>query len=302
MAENLIDLRRRIKAVKNTQKTFRAMKTVSAVKLRRSVAELNKTKPIMDKIAALLRRVGPVSAVDVDAQPLLKERQDGKTVIVVISADKGLCGAFNSHLIGAAEAHYRGQLDETGDNIGLIIAGNKALNHFSKKAYPIRKSYKSVMSGLKYHHALELSHYLQEIYLNPEEHIKKIEFVFTRYISASKSEPAIKQLFPLGSEWKQEEADAGDEGHEEDSEYIFEPSEKEIFAYLLPRYIDALVQQILLQSAASEHMARMIAMEQASQNAEEMTRTLTLTMNKLRQASITGELLEIITATEALRK
>ncbi len=300
MAENLIDLRRRIKAVKNTQKTFRAMKTVSAVKLRRSVAELNKTKPVMDKITSLLRRVGP--AVDVDSHPLLKERAGGKTVMVVVSADKGLCGAFNSHLLGAAEAHYRGQSNEAPDNKVLIIAGNKALKHFSKKGYPIEKSYKSVMSRLKYHHILDLSAYLQGLYLNPEENIKKIEFVYSRYISASKSGPEVKQLFPLGAEWKQEEVDTGNEGNEEDSEYILEPSEKEIFAYLLPKYIDALVQQILLQSAASEHMARMIAMEQASQNSEEMTRTLTLTMNKLRQASITRELLEIITATEALKK
>jgi F-type H+-transporting ATPase subunit gamma len=300
MAENLIDLRRRIKAVKNTQKTFRAMKTVSAVKLRRSVAEVNKTKPVMDKIASLLRRVGP--AVDIDSHPLLKERAEGKTVIVVVSADKGLCGAFNSHLIAAAEAYYRQQPDEAPENKVLIIAGNKALNHFSKKGYPIEKAYKSMMSRLKYHHAAELSRYLQDIYLNPNENIKKIEFVFTRYVSASKSEPAVKQLFPLGSEWKQEDAAVGATGEEDDKEYIFEPSEKEIFEYLLPKYIDALVQQILLQSTASEHMARMIAMEQASQNAEEITRTLTLTMNKLRQASITGELLEIITATEALKK
>lgn len=299
MAENLIDLRRRIKAVKNTQKTFRAMKTVSAVKLRRSVAEVNKTKPVMEKIASLLRRVGPASAVDIHSHPLLKERTGGKTVTVVISADKGLCGAFNSHLISAAEAHYRQQPDEAPENKVLIIAGNKAINHFSKKGYPIEKAYKSMMSRLKYHHAAELSKYLQDIYLNPNENIKKIEFVFTRYVSASKSEPAVKQLFPLESEWKQEGAAAGDE---EDKEYIFEPSEKDIFEYLLPKYIDALVQQILLQSTASEHMARMIAMEQASQNAEEITRTLTLTMNKLRQASITGELLEIITATEALKK
>lgn len=300
MAENLIDLRRRIKAVKNTQKTFRAMKTVSAVKLRRSVVELNKTKPVMDKITSLLRRVGP--AVDVDSHPLLKQRECGKTVMVIISADKGLCGAFNSHLLGAAEAHYHGQSNEAPDNKVLIIAGNKALKHFSKKEYPIEKSYKSVMSRLKYHHILDLSGYLQGLYLNPEANIKKIEFVYSRYISASKSEPEIKQLFPLGAEWKQEKVDTGNEENEEDSEYIFEPSEKDIFAYLLPKYIDALVQQILLQSAASEHMARMIAMEQASQNAEEITRTLTLTMNKLRQASITGELLEIITATEALKK
>lgn len=297
MAENLIDLRRRIKTVKSTQKTFRAMKTVSAVKLRRSVTELNKTRPVIDKIISLLKRVGP--AVDIESHPLLKQKESGKVVIVIVSADKGLCGAFNSHLIGAAEEHYLQRVNETGNNVALIIAGNKAITYFSKKGYPIEKCYKSVMSRLKSHHGAELSRYLQDIYLNPEENIKQIEFIFTQYQSASKSGPEIKQLFPLGGEWQQAN---GSTGNGEDIEYIFEPGEKEIFEYLLPRYVDALVQQLLLQSAASEHKARMIAMEQASQNAEEIVRTLTLTMNKLRQASITGELLEIITATEALRK
>jgi len=297
MAENLIDLRRRIKSLMSIRKTFRAMKTISAVRLKRSVAELNKIRPVMDKIISILRRVGP--AVDMDSHPLFKQREGGKTVMVVVSADRGLCGAFNSHLIGAAEKRYQNQLDETGANIALVIAGNKAHTHFLKKGYPIKKNYESIMSRLRYKDAADLSKYLRDIFSDPKENIKKIEFVFTRYISASKSRPEIKQLFPLGSEWKQEEAD---NGNEEDSDYIFEPSEKEIFAYLLPKDIDGLVQQTLLQSAASEHMARMIAMEQASQNADEMARTLTLNMNKLRQASITGELLEIITATEALRK
>ncbi|HLP60374.1 MAG TPA: ATP synthase F1 subunit gamma [Candidatus Deferrimicrobium sp.] len=299
MAENLIDLRRRIKTVKSTQKTFRAMKTVSAVKLRRSVTELNKTKPVIDKISSLLKRVEP--AVDIDSHPFLKPREDGKIVMVIISADKGLSGAFNSHLIAAAEAHYLSRLNETGNNINLIIAGNKAITYFSKKGYPILKSYKSVMSRLKSHHGAELSGYLQDIYLNPAENIKQIEFIFTQYQSASRSVPEIKQLFPLGGEWQQVEMNI-DREEDDDIEYIFEPTEKEIFTYLLPKYIDARVQQILLQSAASEHKARMIAMEQASQNAEEIVRTLTLSMNKLRQASITGELLEIITATEALKK
>lgn len=297
MAENLIDLRRRIKAVKNTQKTFKAMKTVSAVKLRRNVTELNKTRPIMDKIISLLRRVKP--AVDMESLPLIKQRESGKTIIVVVSADKGLCGAFNSHLINAAEEHYLSRLNETGNDIELIVIGNKAVNHFLKKGYPIKKTYKSVISRLKFQHVLELSKYLQEIYLNPEENIQKIEFVFTQYLSASKGGPQVKQLLPLVGEWKQVVTSADSK---EDVEYIFEPSEKKIFEYLLPKYIDARVQEILLQSAASEHKARMIAMEQASQNAEEIVRTLVLTMNKLRQASITGELLEIITATEALRK
>ncbi len=302
MAENLIDLRRRIKAVRNTQKTFRAMKTVSAAKLRRSLGELNKTKPVMEKIESLLRRVGP--AVDVEAHPLLKEGETGKIIQVVVSADKGLCGAFNSHLIGAAENHYQEQLNTEGDNISLVVMGNKALNYFTKKEYPIKKGYRSVISRLKHDHALDLSKYLQNIYL--EESIKKIEFIYTQYISASKREITVKQLFPLRDEWEQvkaaEQVQLDGVGNEEDIEYIFEPSEEEIFKYLLPKYINARVHQILLQSAAAEHLARMVAMEQASQNSDEMIRTLTLTMNKLRQATITKELLEIITATEALSK
>lgn len=297
MAENLIDLRRRIKAVKNTQKTFKAMKTVSAVKLRRSVTELNKIRPIMDKVISLLRQVEP--GIDVDLHPLIKQKKSGKTIMVIVSSDKGLCGAFNSNLIGAAEEHYLKQLNETGEDIALIIVGNKAINYFSKKNYPIKKTFKSVMSRLKSLHGLVLSRYLQDIYLAPEEDIKRIEFIFTQYLSASKTKPEVKQLFPLGDESKPEEAGIFSE---DGNEYIFEPSEKEIFEYLLPKYIDIRVQQILFQSVASEYRARMVAMEQASQNAEEIIRTLTLTMNKLRQASITGELLEVITATEALRK
>jgi F-type H+-transporting ATPase subunit gamma len=297
MAENLIDLRRRIKSVKNTQKSTRAMKTVSASKMRRSVSELNRTKPVMVKIESLLRRVGP--AVDIESHSLLKKRDSGKTLIVAISADKGLCGAFNSHLIDEAEILYRKHAEENGENPLLIIVGNKGFNYFNKRDYPIKKNFKGVMSRLKYHHALDLSKYLQDIFLDPEEDIKQIEFIYTQYISASKQEITVKQLFPIAGEW--EKAAEGVNNNEEDIEYIFEPSREEIFEYLLPKYINSRVHQVLLQSAASEHVSRMVAMELATQNASEMIRGLTLTMNKLRQASITKELLEIITATEALK-
>lgn len=305
MAGNLIALRRRIKAVKNTQKTFRAMKTVSAAKMRRSVTELNKIKPVMEKIESLIGRVA--SAVDVESHPLLKERESGKTVIVSISADRGLCGAFNSHLIAKTETHYKENLNKSGDNLSLVALGNKVCNYFKRRKQPVKKEYRNVMSRLKHHHALDLSRYLQDIYLDPEENIKKIEFVYTEYLSATKQEFTVRQLFPIKSRWGKAAGEEGEEGVfekgiEEDIEYIFEPSEEEIFKYLLPRYINSLVQQILYQSAASEHGARMKAMELASQNADEMISTLTLTMNKLRQASITKELLEIITATEALTK
>lgn len=297
MAQNLIDLRRRIRAVKDTQKTTQAMKTVSAVKMRRSVNELNRIRPILEKIESLLKRVAQASEKEVKSHPFLTERETGDTIIVAISADKGLCGAFNSHLIEKVEGHYHERFDQEGDNLSLITVGNKAFKHFKKKDYHIKKDYQSVITRLKYHHALDLSKYLQEIYLNPDEEIKRVEFVFTSYISVSKHETAVRQLFPIPFTWEDEE----DYSNKEDIEYIFEPSAQEIFKALLPRYINSLVYQALLQSTASEHAARMAAMELATQNADEMIHDLTLTLNKLRQASITGELLEIITATEALK-
>ena len=308
MAENLIDLRRRIKSVNNTQKITRAMKTVSAAKLGRSVTELNRTRPVMEKVESLLREVEHKLAADIESHPFLIEKETGRTVIVAVSADKGLCGAFNSHLIENVEEHYdirfKGK-DEKADNPALVTIGNKAFKYFKKRDYPIIKNYPSVMSRLRYQHAMDLSKYLQDIYLNPYEPdpdkgIKEIEFVFTRYISSAKQEVSVRKLFPFETQWQEDEVEKG--GEQEDIGYIFEPSAEEIFASLLPRYINTLVYQILLQSAASEHGARMIAMEMATQNASDMIRRLTLTRNKLRQASITKELLEIITATEALQK
>ncbi len=301
MAQNLIDLRRRIKAVRNTQKTTQAMKTVSAAKMRRSVMELKRSGPIMEKIASLLRHVTRASHAGIKSHPLLKERKSGHNLIVVVSSDKGLCGAFNSHVIDTAEERYHNRLDREGDNISFITVGNKAFKYLKKREYPISKGYHSVMGRLKYESALDLSGYLQEIFLNPdaEKVIKRIEFVFTEYISAAKYEVTVRQLFPIKMEW---EGSGESEGDEEDIDYIFEPSAEEIFSALLPRYINSRVFQTLLQSAASEHAARMIAMDLATRNASDMIRNLTLTMNKLRQASITNELLEIMTATEALTK
>jgi len=296
MAENLIDLRRRIKSVKNTQKSTKAMKTVSAAKLRRSVGELNKTKPMMAKIAQLLNRVGNVS--DIGAHPLLDKREEGAVILVVMAADKGLCGAFNSHILEKAEARFKQLVKTEGDDmVTLVTLGNKAFKYFSKRDYPVQKDYKSVMSRLTYNNALDLSTYLRETYLDTKVPIKSIEFIYTQYLSAGRQEITGKQLFPIQSDWESEETGSVDE-----NEYIFEPSAEELFKALLPKYINSLVYQVLLQSSASEHAARMIAMELATNNASDMIRSLTLTMNKIRQASITNEILEIITATEALQK
>jgi F-type H+-transporting ATPase subunit gamma len=313
MAQNLIDLRRRIKAVKNTQKTTQAMKTVSAVKMRRNVMELNRTQPMMKQIESALKRVTHSSTDNIGLNPFLKKRKKGKTLLVVVAGDKGLCGAFNSRLIETAEDHYKELINEDRDNIRLIVVGNKAFKHFRKKGYEIEENYQSIMARLQYEDALELSTYLQKAYLAQtklkpgeeerykDKYVKAVEFVYTRHISSARQEPAIKRFFPIEFEWENEDGE-GNGGNEKDLEYIFEPSAKEIFDALLPKYINYTVYQTLLQSAASEQTARMVAMDLATRNASDMIRSLTLVMNKIRQTSITMELLEIMTATEALAK
>ncbi len=291
MAENLIDLKRRINSVKNTQKITRAMKTVAAAKLRKNVKKLNRTEGFMRKIEYLLNRVG--KKLDYKDFPLFKEKEEGKVVIVALSSDKGLCGAFNSHTIKEVEDYYK-HLEEEKEEVLFITSGNKIYRNLNKKGFIIEKDYKSIMSDLKFSDSVQLSEYLQEIYLNRD--IKRVEFVYTEFISSSKQETTVKQILPLKIENRE------DEMEELEIKYIFEPSSQEIFEYILPKYVNSLVYRILLGSIASEHAARMIAMDIATRNANDMIKSLTLTMNKLRQASITKELLEIITATEALKR
>ncbi len=290
MAENLIDLRRRIGSVRNTQKITRAMKTVSAVKLRKSVLELKKSGPMMDKIEYLLGKVGIVEGKSLS--PFLEERDAGEIVVIALSGDKGLCGAFNSHIIEKTEKHVQALMDE-GELVSLITVGKKCFKYFEKKKREIRRNFPDFISKMTYRDSFEFSKYIQDVYLNDE--VRRIDIVYYDFISAARQDLKVKQLFPIKSEWDSEEEQAS-----ENTEYIFEPTPEEIFDALLPKYINSIVYRILMGNIASEHSARMIAMDLATRNASDMIRSLTLTMNKLRQAAITKELLEIITATEAL--
>ncbi len=292
MSGKLIDLRRRIKSINDTQKTTRAMKTVSAVKLRKATAELKNSRPYLTKVVHLLSQLK--KKVALETFPFCQERSGGTCAVVAVSSDKGLCGAFNSHLIKRAEEHCQ-SLKEQGEDVLLVTVGNKVFQHFQKREeYPIKETEQKMMARLQYADALKLSEYLQDIYLNGE--IKTVEFVYTAFVSTASQSLSIKTLFPLKLEFEQSE-----EEDEADKEYIFEPAPEEIFRTYLSRYIHSLVYRTLLESSASEHAARMIAMDMATNNAGDMIQSLTLTMNKLRQASITKELLEIITATEAMK-
>jgi F-type H+-transporting ATPase subunit gamma len=291
MSGNLIDLRKRVKSVKNTQKITRAMKTVSAAKLRKSTTELNKNKSYIGIVESMLKMIG--RHLPVQDYPFLKKRKEGDSIIVAVSSDKGLCGAFNSHIMRKAEEYYQ-EKKQNGENPVFIAVGNKVFRYLKKKEHPIKKSFASMMSKLSYEDTLEFSRYLQDIYLN--ENIRTIEFVYTQYLSASQQKTGVKRLFPLQTDWDQAEEE------KEDIEFIYEPDPDKIFEFLLPKYLDTLLYRIMRESEASEQAARMIAMDLATRNASDMIKSLTLTMNKVRQAAITKELLEIITATEAMKK
>jgi F-type H+-transporting ATPase subunit gamma len=304
MAGNLIFLRRRIKSVKNTQKLTKAMKTVAAAKLRRASGELKRSRAYREKIGEMLRETGArlaltgqsPKATGASLHPLLGGSESGAVLLVVVAGDKGLCGAFNSHVLKQGEARYR-ELAAAGREVVLVTVGNKAGRYFSKRKLEPVRAYNNMIGRLQFEDVARLSADLQERFLSGGLH--SVEFAASEFVSASKQEFRLRRLFPVAVA-PPERPDPGDGSEAE--EYILEPGAEAIFQALLPRYVTAAVYQILLQSVAAEQVARMVAMDLATRNANDMVRELTLLMNKMRQAAITKELLEIITATEALNK
>ena len=200
MSGNLIDLRRRIKSINNTQKITRAMKTVSAVKLRKAVTELNNSRPFLLKLEELLRRVG--NGLDMNEFPLLKERESGRVVLVAISADKGLCGSFNSHIEKYVNERKQ-ELETAGEEVEWVAIGKKVNLHLlSLKKKPL-KSEVDMMARLNYEDARDLSNYLQGLFLD-DTGIKAVEFIYTAFKSSSKQEIMSERLFPLKNKWEQD--------------------------------------------------------------------------------------------------
>lgn len=295
MAGNLISLRRRIKSVRNTRKLTKAMKTVAAAKLRRASGELRRSQPYRDRIARMLLEAGSrASQAMIAGQPLLSQNERGAALLVVVAGDKGLCGAFNSHVLKQAEARYR-ELAAEGREVLLVTVGSKAERHFAKRGLAVKKAYSGMLGRLRFADAARLAADLQEWFQS--EALHSVEFAFSEFVSASKQHFSRRRLFPV-----EISARAGAGKETEPLTAIFEPGAEAIVRALLPRFIAAAVYQVLLQSIAAEQVARMVAMELATRNANDMIRALTLQMNKMRQAAITSELLELITATEALNK
>ena len=285
----LIDLRRRIKSVKNTRQLTKAMKSVSAAKLKRAQTQVYKTRPFSEKLGKILANI---KAKNSELQNIFFENREEKNVdLVVVTGDKGLCGAFNSNTI---KYYYevRKDLEEAGANVNLIAIGKKGYDFFRFKGEEIKEYYINFFMKLNYLKSKEIAEKLISEYEKGE--VDAIYVIYNKFYSVSRSELKAEKFLPI------EPIEVDKE--EEALEYEFEPSVEEIFNEIIPLYLKNYFYKILLESAASEHASRMVAMDLATRNASDMIDSLTLTMNKIRQAAITKEILEITTATEAMKK
>jgi F-type H+-transporting ATPase subunit gamma len=275
----LIDIRRRIRSVKNTQQITKAMKMVSAAKLRRAQEAMFAARPYARKMLEVL---GSLAArARRDAHPLLQEREGPRRLLVVVTADKGLCGGFNANIIRAATRFLEGR---RADELQLELVGRKGRDFFKRRVWQVRAEHVGVFQALKYASARELAGELIKLYC--EGGSDGVFLVYNEFKSVIQQRVVVEQLLPIPRQELPERQPALD--------YLYEPDAASIFDSLLPKHVEIQVWRALLESSAAEHGARMTAMDAATNNAAEMIDRMTLYMNKVRQAGITKEIIEVV--------
>jgi len=291
---SLRDLRRRTSSVKNTQQITSAMKMVSAAKLRRAQDAILSARPFAKKMLQVLNSLA--TRADMDAHPLLTVREPKNIDIIVISGDKGLCGSFNANIMKKAE-NFLGSLEA--DTIDLQLVGKKSRDYFKRRDYNIRCEFVDIFRDLTYDTAGTIARPLIESYTDPgseagkENAVDAVYLIYNEFKNVIQQDVVVERLLPI------EKLDF--ETAEQEQDYIYEPSADEIYNAVIPRHVEYQVWHALLESAAAEHAARMTAMDNASKNAGELIDELTLTMNKVRQSTITREILEIVSGAEAIQ-
>jgi len=284
---SLKDIKKRISSVKNTRQITKAMKMVSAAKLRRAQEAADKVQQVL---ASLARRE------DQDAHPLLAKRGQGKALIVLVTSDRGLCGGFNANVSKAVERHIRTNPDGF-EQIDLLLVGRKGNDYLKRRpGMSIFKVYENFLgtAQVSYAPAALIGKELVELF--ESEQYDAVFLAYNAFRSAISQEPQIVPLLPVVAEAGEDVA-----GGDYLADYLYEPNAAEVLTQLLPKYIEVQIFRAFLESVASEHGARMSAMDSASKNASEMIGKLTLQYNRARQAAITKELMEIISGAESIK-
>ena len=279
-------LRKRIATVRSTQQITKAMKMVAAAKLRRAQDAAEHARPYADKVVEMFGAV--VADLEGADHPLLARRDEQKIELVVVTSDRGLCGGYNTNLIRKAEAFIR---EHSGKQIVISAVGRKGIEAFRRRGGKLVGEQTDAVKRPAIEVARAVAQGLTERFAAGET--DAVYLLYSQFRSAISQIPTIRPLLPV--ERPERTANA------QPTEYIFEPERPELLAALLPRYIETLLMLAILESIASEHGARMTAMENATTNASDMIGRLTLSMNRARQAAITTELMEIVSGAEALK-
>ena len=282
-------IRKRISSVRNTQQITKAMKMVSAAKLRRAQEAAVAARPYAEKMTELLKNVA--ARVSSEAHPLLQAREEKKIDLVLFTSDRGLCGGYNANLIRAAEAFIRKNAGQK--EVEVTLVGRKGADHFRRRRATIVDRYINILATPADELAAAIGRKLIARFMNGET--DAVYILYSQFRSALSQVPTLEKLLPVALDEKR------DAESQQLTEYLYEPGIEQLLASLLPRITDVAMQRALLEATASEHGARMTAMDSATSNAAKMIGSLTLQMNRARQASITRELMEIVGTAEALK-
>ncbi len=285
----LRDIKRRIKAVHSTSKITKAMKMVAAAKFRKAQQRMFEMRPYAERMNAILSTLA--NGAEGEIHPLLAVRPRRKVEILVITSDRGLCGAFNANILKAATKHYD-SLQKEGFEVGIRSVGRKARDYYKRRNVQIGKAWTGISGKISYANAQEIAADIIESYSN--ETVDEVILVYNEFKSVVAQKIVITRLLPLAP------IETGGETLPIFNT-VYEPSKQEIFSRLVPKNVEIQIFRALLESQASEEAARMSAMENATKAANDMIDTLTLQFNKARQASITKELMDIVGGVEALK-
>ena len=280
---NLKDIRDRIKSVKSIQQVTKAMKLVAAAKMRKAQERMEEARPYADRLFNVI--VSLLPDVDRSLLPLLDTREVKREALVIVTGDRGMAGAFNANIIRRAEE----EIAELGrENVDLICIGRKGRDHFRVRGYDIAAQYADFWGELEFTHATSFGEEIVSHFV--KDSVDRVRVVYNWFRNIAVQEIRVEDLLPL--EYEEVNVTAVDR--------LYEPSKDEIVRSLIPRHLNVQVWKYLLESYASEQAARMVAMENATENAQDLIKDLTLDFNKARQAAITKEMLEIVSGAEAL--
>jgi F-type H+-transporting ATPase subunit gamma len=293
---SLIDLRRRIRAVKNTQQITKAMKMVAASKLRRAQERIMSARPYAVQMQRVLSNVA--TRVDASLHPLLERRAtrpDSKTLVIVVTADKGLCGSFNTNVIKGAGNFV---LEQT-QSCALGLVGRKGRDFFGRRGFEVMFEHVGIFQRLRVEDARAISQTAIDAFTSGQ--VDRVMLIYNEFKSVIAQRVVVDQLLPIGrAEVEAPAPGAAPQLEGANVDYLYEPAPQEIFNQLLPRYVDVQVYRALLESNAAFFAAQMTAMDTATKNSTEMIGSLTLNMNKVRQAAITREIIEVVSGAQAL--